>query len=312
MSWKSLEQVLEELDLEIISLENISPTVFLLKTHEKTYILKFYGESGIRRLINYIRRDKFVCFKNEIEVNRQLLQSDKRLFLFPEMLKTDGKNYILFEHIEDYMISRKDELKEKDVISSLIAFQTSDIRVQHNFYYRYRIFIKRNIPMKILRWSHKVVDGPTHLLLLIKCYLFLLKALIVSKKTNVSLQTHNDLFRYNNMILNKDNQLVLCDFEFVKSDQKWFLIDIIDLCFDLQTFEFDQTLFDKYITELSEIVELNASGYKIQIKVILLRKILGRLTRRDLTLEQRKILVEFIEEILMNRKAYDQWYAVNI
>jgi len=312
MNQKLLEQALKELDLEIISLKNIRPTVFLINTHDATYVLKFYGDRGIRRVINHIRWDSYVCFKNEIEVNRQMLQFNERSFLFPKMLKTDEKHYILFEHIEDYMMSHRDELTDDNIVSSLLAFQTSKIHVRHNLYYRYRIFLKRNIPIKILRWSRKVLYRPKHLLLWFRCYLFALKALFLSKKTNVSLQTHNDLFRYNNMILNRDNQLYLCDFEFVKRDQKWFLIDIIDLCFDLKTFEFNQTLFGKYITELSKVTDLSTSRYKTQIKVILLRKILGQLTRADLTLERKEQLVEFIESTLMNNEAYNLWYALNI
>jgi len=200
-------------------------------------------------------------------------------------------------------------------IKALLEFQLSGINIKTNFVQSILTKWYRKVPCKIIRWSFLILKSPKNIVIAFKCVLITLIQSIKLKKYPYAITTHNDLFYFNNIITGYDKHIYIYDFEYVMLEKKWILIDIIDICFNLSTLRFDTKLFDEYIIHLFRqqlLFHNTLKNLNGQVRVILIRKILGVLLSNSIDSKQKINCRRFLKNILLSERNYYLWYSINI
>jgi len=242
-------------------LEKVSSSAYRIVTHDKAFFLKLYDYIGMSRFLDNFRRNKSLAFLNEIHYNLHL---ENQSFYYPKLLKTDQKNYMVFEEV--FMTYDYDR---EELLNVLIHMQHSNIPQGFKGSKKVLWRMKQDFSIHILRWSRSLNDFT----LTMKC----IKAGISSiflKKSKKSYLTHFDLMDCNNVFKYK-GKIGLCDFEYMRMENKWYLVDVVDICFNRETFVFDYELFELYV-EKSDILERESREViNRQVKYLLIRRLLG-------------------------------------
>lgn len=305
---------MSELSIEKYDLHKVRNDVYSLETDDEKYIIKTFNNSGLKKKINNFRSGKVTRFDNEIKVYELLETISFKFFNHPKLIKTDNETYIVCEYIKGKEGWDKKLINQENLIAGLLEFQFSKIKVGKSILQKITSMFQRKIPNKIICWSLKLIDRPVDFIKVFKLNVLLLHEIIFYKPRGDCLFTHNDLFRFNNMINTIDGCLYIYDFEFAMLENKWFLIDIYDLSFDLEKLELDIKFFSEYIKQLSNVISLDKCIYYLekQTRIILIRKILGVSMTAKASLDNKEQCKKFIKEILLNDKKYDNWYTKNI
>lgn len=242
-------------------LEKVSSSAYRVVTHDSVFFLKLYDYIGMSRFLDNFRRNKSLAFFNEIHFNLHL---DKQSFYYPKLLKTDHKNYMVFEEV-----SMTYDYDRDDLMTILIQMQQSNIPQGFKGTKKVLWKMKQDFSIHILLWSRHLNDFT----LMMKC----IKVGILSmflRKSKKSYLAHFDLMDLNNVFIYKGG-IGLCDFEYMRMEKKWYLVDIVDICFNRETFVFDDDFFELYI-EKSKILESESrKTINRQVKYILIRRLLG-------------------------------------
>lgn len=121
------------------------------------------------------------------------------------------------------------------------------------------------------------------------------------KKQERLVMLHNDLGNTCNKITSEDKRLIILDFERATYERKWILYDIVALCLNIITLEFNWKLFSIYIEQL------NRRGCQIdvnlQLRIALLRQSGGLLAYPD----YRKVHKEFMKKTILCEKEFKSW-----
>lgn len=284
--------ILKTLPFEISEYEPITETSFKVKWENRRYFLKMYRYNDFHFYLDYIRGDKHICFENEVWMNSILGHMNG--FYIPKLVKTDCKSYAMYEYLET-----TGGVDSYQLMTCLIELHQQDVYIPLSRIKRLWSNLFRAVPLKIILWSRYASSAR---LKIIKEGLFAL----FYKKHRKPLLLHYDLFNSNNVLNHEEKGLCLHDLEFVHYEYKWLLIDIVDICFDRQNFEMNSSLFKAYLFALNR-EDLSLNDIKYQVKIILLRRLLGGIKVGDI---DKKDATSFIKDVLLSPQ-YDQWFKDN-
>lgn len=309
-----IDRIMKEMCIEYYNARMIHDEVYYVEAKNEKYIVKINAQSLLRRTINNFFRAKDIAFHNEIWFYRKISEKSYNQFRYPRMIKSDGKNYIVLEYISGTAGWNKAIVSQQQLVNALLEFQFSGIVFEESFIKRTLTKWYRKVPCKAIRWAYKLIKTPADLITWLKCILIVIKGIIVVKKINYHIFNHNDLFYFNNLITGNDGNLYFYDFEYVIAENKWFLTDIFDLSFNLETLELQSELLSEYIRQVAcKIGDLNILCHmEMQTRVILIRKLLGVILSRRRKEDNKANCRNFIINILLSEKNYKQWYKKNI
>lgn len=289
--------------------------VYYVETNYNQYIIKILKLPFVRRLIDYIKRGRFLAFKNEIKIYHSLEYKSFDRLRYPKLIHTDGKSYMVLEYIEGTKGWDQGVIIPSDLIKALLEFQFSGIKVKTNFINRILMKWYCKVPCKVFRWSFLIIKEPKDIATAFQCIWITFKNSLMIKKYKKSILMHNDLFNYNNLISGYDDNIYFYDFEYGMYENKWLLLDILDLSFDLLTLKLKPDLFVQYMKQIS----VHRSIYKYimdhiidQTRVILIRKVLGAMLSKTTRMSSKRACEIFLKDILLSEKEYLRWYIQNI
>ncbi|NLB79514.1 MAG: hypothetical protein GX796_11940 [Clostridiaceae bacterium] len=309
-----IDKIMKEMNTEYFNAKMIHNEVYCVEANNEKYIVKINAPSLLRRIINNLNRAKDIAFQNEIWFYKRISEKSFKHFRYPRMIRTDGKRYIVLECISGTDGWNKTIVSQQHLISALLEFQFSGIVIEESFTKRTLTKWYRKVPCKAIRWAYKLIKTPADLITWLKCILIVMKGIIAVKKITYPICNHNDLFYFNNLITGNDGNLYFYDFEYVIAEDKWFLTDIFDLSFNLETLELQSELLCEYIRQVAcKTGDLNILRYmESQTRVILIRKLLGVILSRRRKEANKDNCRNFIINILLSDKEYKQWYTKNI
>jgi hypothetical protein len=296
---------------QVVKIQN---GVYCIEKKQRKYIVKISKPSLVALMIDHIRDGRHIAFENEINFYLSLNNRLCHYFHYPKLVKTDGRNYIMMEYIAGSKGWDNRLVSKESLIKALLEFQRLSIDMKSNCFKHILNLWHRKIPCKILRWSFAIIRTPYDLITLIRCLRLTLYYSVLIKPTDPIL-VHNDLFYFNNLITGLNHRLYFYDFEYVIKENKWILIDILDISFDLLTLTLRSDLLAEYRKQISDNTTIHhyiLTNAEALTRVILIRKILGALltsnTEPSLKSEQRK----FLDRILLSDKEYKEWYQKNM
>ncbi len=306
---------MKELRVENYQSYQLVKDVSYVRTDHNRYIVKILKLSFVRRLIDYIKRGRCLAFENEIKVYHSLEYQSFTLLNHPKLIHSDGKSYMVLEHIDGTRGWDKRIISTSDFITALLEFQFCKIKIETNLLKKILMRWYCKVPCKIFRWSFLLIKSPKDIRISLRCIWITLKNVIMIKKYKHTILMHNDLFYYNNIITGYDNNVYFYDFEYAMEENKWLLLDILDLSFDLSTLEFKPRLFLQYLKQIS----IHRSMYSYitnhiigLTRVILIRKVMGALLSNSTKLSSKMACKKFLNDILLSEQEYLKWYIKNI
>ena len=287
-------------------IKHIKGQVYSVFIDERKYVLKLKEDSSFLK-----KWKKNIAFRNELSINRQLLIADFKYFNFPKLIDTDGKTYMLFEYIEGSQ-GIDDRYINDDLLSdSLLEFHMLLLDRSKE-----KKFLLKNIYEKFLfSPSSSILRGIFLFGLLncgviacLKCLIILFKCSISEKSYKYSLLQHRDLGNISNKISGQNGKIYFIDFAGTREENKWILIDIVDIVISRETLEVKSNLFKLYLKKIN--VKLRRDiNIKAQVRVALLRKILHLMGKKGGRYNQ--ISKKFFSEILINDSSFDKWFKEN-
>lgn len=145
------------------------------------------------------------------------------------------------------------------------------------------------------------------ILSLIKCLFLLVKCIVFEEKKDIFLLLHKDLTNAGNKITGYNRNIYFLDFEQTCIEQKWILIDIVDLAFSIETLEIDTTLLNEYLKEIKPFF-MKPINVKNQVRFALLRKVTNLIAYDD---KNCNVYSSFLLDILLDDISYDNWFMNN-
>lgn len=276
-----------------VSIINIGDSDYILKTRKK--ISK--AENAFEYLVNLGN----FSFKRELQTNLAIMNT-KFVAFCPRLIYSDYSSILLFEKInaidglpgdsifndvdqkliDVYMgFHAKIELGREphDIIYSLYSLNLSYLRIILSQLKNFKRFIKLLHVYIVSNISQKKVGK----------YLL-----------------HKDLKNYQNIMHSRES-IYFIDFANSNYESKWVMADIIDLAFDIKKFTINQSIIFKY---MSAIENKKINTY-IQVRFVLIRKLLyyinyNSLFNRDLNKE-----LNFIDNVLLKKNSYISWMKTN-
>ena len=124
-----------------------------------------------------------------------------------------------------------------------------------------------------------------------------------------SLLQHGDLGNVSNKISSQDGKVYFIDFAGVKEENKWILIDILEMVVSRETLEVDKGLFNLYLKKMKTKLKRDIN-IKAQVRVALLRRTLHLMGVGGE--KYRQISREFLLKTLINNSSFDGWFEENM
>ena len=123
---------MKELRVENYQSYQLVKDVSYVRTDHNRYIVKILKLSFVRRLIDYIKRGRCLAFENEIKVYHSLEYQSFTLLNHPKLIHSDGKSYMVLEHIDGTRGWDKRIISTSDFITALLEFQFCKIKIETN------------------------------------------------------------------------------------------------------------------------------------------------------------------------------------
>ncbi|MCK8816307.1 hypothetical protein MWH28_02880 [Natroniella sulfidigena] len=314
-----LDDILEKLDLEVINKTKVSKASYILETKEEKFLLKYVApKKGILQTISRFFIGNSLSFKSEVMTYKELIKNKFKYFNYPSLLETDPESYILTQYISNSSyISDISDISSDNLILSLLEFQTFDLQLNYSFLENKMVNLTRKPSWKIIQFGLFKTESQFNLFTILKMIYVVLMCNLLQDKNKDYLLIHNDLFGSNffsnNMFECKD-KIYYCDFESIVKEKKWFLIDIIDLALDIEEkIKINADLIAKYLFELKKNKIINVPlQLKCQIRIALLRRIIQIIASKKQDPEQIKIATDFLNNILLNERKYNNWFKKEI
>ena len=248
-------------------------------------------------------------FGLELLINKKLLKYDFKYFNFPKLIDTDKKNYLLFEYIEGSRGINKKHINKELLISGLLEFNTFFIfknkEETRDIYGGFLFSVFISILRGIFLYGFSNIGTVASL----KCFVILCKNSICEKPFNYYFLQHRDLGNEDNKISSKDGRVYFIDFAQTRKENKWILMDIIDISMPKKTLKLDHDLFILYLKKLNKEIDKNIN-IKRQVRMALLRKTLHLMGEKSN--KAKHISKNFLLQILLNNNKFNKWFEENM
>lgn len=303
--------IANKLDIPVKTINNIhdrNKSIYLIESDVNKYILKLCR--------NFSRKNVFIKKLNENYLNIEILvyeylyKEKGKNFKVPRVVSWEKNKYILLEYI-DFENKFEIDNVSSDLIEAFVDFNTigSNINIYndykgkiYNYYSRHVVKILTNTFFKLRK-----IYG-------INIFFRVLRVVIHSTKKQIKLSEpfllHRDIGLWKNNIHFKNNQLYLIDFESCILEKKWVLKDIIDIASGLNL-EVDIGIIDKYLEKIeNKGFNINQINLKIQLRISLIHSVINTiLLYEKLDKSNKEKYYNFLVDILLEDKKYDEWYA---
>lgn len=245
-------------------------------------------------------------FKNEIMVNECIAKEVFNSLRFPRMLESDGSTYAVFEFIEGREGLDKSAVSEGQVVDSLIELHMLRTKPRHALRERSLLRMLR-LPVSFLRRTLDMFWRQRDIRVLVKCLLILIRSCVRQRPIGTSLLVHNDLLP-NNTLTDANGVWFILDFENCLPENKWILIDVVDIAFDRETLQVDMTLVSRYLRRLQEFgVNTALVNVELQIRLILIYRVMQAMRSPRYVDTDRSRFSDFLKCVLLKDREFGLW-----
>lgn len=295
------------------NVKRIKSYTYYLETKNDSYILK---KINMKKKFSKIKRwFNRITFKNEIEAYKQLNKINLDFFEVPNLIYNQ-KDYFLLEFIEPNQEPIDMDKSSIDVVDSVLEFNMIELDTLDNFFEKKFFNLFKRINWKLMRFALISVRKKYGIFLSVKLIWIVIVNSFKQKNNKITFTLHDDLFGFNNLILSEDKLIHFVDFEGVIAEKKWILLDILDLCLDPESFDFDDSLLTEYLDKLSDRTDFEIRlNVKAQLQMALLKRVIEKVTfvnsKRSAS-KNRLYVWENALKMLTSKKKYDKWYSKNL
>lgn len=283
------------------NLKHIYRNTFLKVENNSKSIIKF-KDTSVKpfRIFKLLRANK--SFNNEIDFNLAIQKHHCKILKIPKLLCYNRKKYIVFEFIESINGINLDQHHSDNLILMLLDYQTIKFKTKNSQFVLLKLIncMIYSPLTSLLRGALQNYKKSLNFKNLMHIMILSLQLLFISKPLNKKLFLHYDLGNAGNKITNSKGEIFLIDFASGRYTNKFFLVDIIDLCFDRTTLNFNRALFNDYLLKLESnlILKLNANkNFSLILRLVLLRKMLHYSLKQD---TKNSKINEFIKNTLLS------------
>lgn len=296
--------------LEIKETLKLHNNVYLIKTEDqKKYIIKKtnkYKCNFFKKII-----DENYSFNIEIDFYKYFRKNNGFSYTIPALYDYKYNHFIMIEFIEGNVGWNKHILKEKFLVAALLDFKYNNRFFKTKLLRKFRMNLSNAAEWKIIKILIKLTrKKKISLLHFCKGLVILVKGAL-EKNTKSKFILHNDLHS-ENIIINDKKEVSFLDFERITVGKKWFLIDIIDLSFNLETLKFDDNLLNEYYLSLVKdgYILSHKHNLSLQIRIALLRRVLHGIISPTIKKENKEKLLSFLINNLLSNKVFKKWMEV--
>jgi|SRR5690554_3681680 len=294
--------------------------VLLLSKNDKKYIIKFRQNSKLKNniLLSNIFNLSSLKYFGELSFFKALSLSEKELFNHPKLIETDDKTYFIIEYIAGNEGNWNPDFSQKKIfINALIEFQLSINKLEYTSKTKFFHFLFKPIGAT---FRLSLTNGLKYLGFMnaIKTMILVTKILIKNQNQDIKFLLHRDLIPWatckkgviktRNLIFDKNDKIYFIDFELPVWSRKFFLIDMVDLAFNIHDESIDWEWLNQYILTLENEIDLKKVNISDQIRIALLRNVLSRIIQEKWRDEYKQF---FLNTLLSDSKFY-QWLDMQI
>lgn len=211
------------------------------------------------------RRKSKKHFYNELTIYEYL--SEAGFKNIPRVISTDNKNYILLEYISSNKFRNIDN--KNFFIDLLLEFNYFNIKKIKKRSIIRDLFDSFILTFYSLLHGNKLCDSLKTLILLIKLNLEI-------KKEKVNYLIHNDLYGFNNLLLDNE-RIVIIDFETTFCTSRLRFKDIIESSINKDNAKINYDLINNYLSRSMNKIDVN--NFYNQFRYIIILKMLKNLYR---------------------------------
>lgn len=284
--------------------------VELADLDQKRYIIKTISDHSLKQKIGNRVRGTFYGYLNEISISRALGSCTFSCFRYPKLISTDEKTYFMTEFIDGEHGWDHTKYSSHGLVDALLEYQKLGGLFEPIMVSNALTWWNTNVGIKVLRWSKLLLCKQGGVSMYFKTFLILADGLLTKTHIKTKQLMHNDLFRFNNIITSGTGEFYFFDFERSNIEDKWVLVDIVDLSFDMDLYTINYEMLNDYMKkfQLQSGFSVNYKGCKALIRVILVRKLLGVL-RSSLSNDiEKKNAFSFMQQVLFNDTSFGIWF----
>lgn len=283
-------------------LRTINNEVSIIQINNNKFIYKrTKNRKSASSFFEYITLLFKLSFKTELAVNEAILATPFKSKV-PKLLFTDYKSFLVFEYLEatDGLPTNKElNLINQTLIEGYLQFH-------------------RDLDFKIIRFSkfHSIYSVNLSYfrssIYYLKNYSIYIKLVLIFIGSNLKQKKigrfliHKDLKNYQNIMHDNEN-IYFIDFANVNLENKWIMIDIVDLAFNLDTHNLDESLILLYLEKLNN-PNINSN---VQIRFILIRKFLYLIGYYRNIKKSHCRELDFLSKVLLDELGYKTWLNEN-
>ena len=243
-------------------------------------------------------------------VYEYLFKEKGKSFKVPRVVSWEKNKYILLEYIG---FENKFEIDKNssDLIEAFVDFNTigSNINIYNDYKGKFYNYYSRHV-VKILTNTFFKLGRIYGINTFFKILRVVIHCTNKQKKLSKPFLIHRDIGLWKNNIHFKKDELYLIDFESCILERKWILKDIIDIASGLNL-EVDLDIIDNYLEKIkNKGFNINQINLKVQLRISLVHNmILTILLYEKLDQSKKEKYYNFLVDILLEDKKYDEWYA---
>jgi glycosyltransferase involved in cell wall biosynthesis len=292
-----------------ITTEKVRDNVYIVKTETKKYLVKLVREEEKKTLGKIQKLLQTSSFRNEIEVNKALLEKSFDHLKFPRLINSGNKGFVVFEYIEPL---ENASFKEDNFVPSLVEFQLTDLNLNLNWKDNLLLKFRNKVSWNILRWSFDVVLPRGGMKEALQCFSLFRKLNREHKAFSKPVNLHNDFG--GNTIVSKSSELYIIDFESVVKEKKWILVDVLQRVFDEENFTVNREDLNSYLSMLCKKLSITTEGVnlKVQLRILLMRRMMQILRSGSRDENKKAATHRFLIDSVLSDEGYDLWYSQNV
>ncbi|WP_096185785.1 hypothetical protein [Evansella halocellulosilytica] len=227
------------------------------KLRNDTYLLEFsdgtkqiYKENRIKDGFSGLIKKLFikgsVSYINELSFYRYISGNENyNYFKFPQFHYGNNK-YLVIGYI-DGKLGLDDNVEPQVITRTMLEFQVNNRNFKKKMENKLINYVTRKYIFRIPRSIYRIFIKTKNWRLVKDSLILLFTLSKTEKKQKLDYLLHNDIM---NIFTNREGYILLFDFETIQFERKWILTDIIELCLDFDTLDFDFKLFQLYCEEL--------------------------------------------------------------
>jgi hypothetical protein len=308
-----IDKMLSEIDFDVISWDPIhwrrvqTTPVYIVRAREGKFFLKLIAPPVTRKQI--IIRFLFgsLALKNQLAVYASLRRQNFHNLRYPKLVHTDGKSYLLLEFIPIQPKGERD-LPEEALITSLLEFQGSGAILQKGLFESVLLNVSRKPFWVLLKRVCVGLRKQCGLSVSLQCLRIILVCYKRQKQLEKSIILHND-FHHNNLLLDENGRIFVCDFEKAAEENRWPLIDIVHYAVGTGTFGIEVSLIKSYLQKLQGNSH-NKERLHVpsQLRIALLIRVSQMILSNAPPADVKEKYKVFLVDILLDDYAFDNWY----